>query len=76
MSENGAPANAVPSGREPVSMSWLFGWSVRPLTELPFSSIAVALVRLLLGECRSATFCATTTPLALRHGPAPMRSRR
>ena len=31
---------------------------------------------LLLAECRSSTFAAICTPLALTHGPLPMRSRR
>ena len=33
-----------------------------------------SLESLLLSLCRSATFAATWTPLALNHGPAPMRS--
>ena len=40
----------------------------------PFSVSAVSLLRL-LAPCSSATLLATTTPLALRHGPGPMRSR-
>ena len=52
----------------------MFGVSPRPLTTSPFSVSAVCLLRLLL-PCSSVTFWATTTPLALRHGPVPMRSR-
>src|SRR5882762_6886170 len=68
-------ANAVPSGCDPVSTSWRFGVSPRPLTTSPFSESEVCLVRLLPAECRSATSLATTTPLAFFHGPLPMRSR-
>jgi len=39
---------ARPSGMEPVSMSCVFGFSVRPLTISPFSFSAVSLVRLLV----------------------------
>ena len=56
-------------------MSCLLGFSVRPLTSWPFSSNAVCFVRLLLAECRSSTFLAIITPLALCQGPAPIRSR-
>ena len=41
MSGKKPPPKAVPSGREPVSMSCLTGFSVRPLTIWPFSSSAV-----------------------------------
>ena len=52
----------------------MFGVSPRPLTTSPFSVSAVCLLRL-FAPCSSVTFWATTTPLALRHGPVPMRSR-
>src|SRR5262245_40520392 len=65
----------MPIGSEPVRMSCSFGVSPRPLIGWPFSSSAFCLLILLLAECRSATLVATTTPLALRHGPLPMRSR-
>src|SRR5215831_8277298 len=68
------PAIAVPSGCDPVRMSCMFGVSPRPLTTSPRSVSAVCLVRLLV-PCSSATLLAMTTPLALRHGPVPMRSR-
>src|SRR5258708_276876 len=64
-----------PSGSEPVSISCSFGVSPRPLTISPFSVKAVCLLMLLCSECRSLTLFATTTPLALRHGPFPMRLR-
>ena len=41
------PANAVPSGCDPVSTSWRFGVSPRPLMTSPFSDNVVCLVRLL-----------------------------
>src|SRR3954471_24224162 len=69
-----APAKAVPSGCDPVSTSWRFGVSPRPLMTSPFSLSAVCLVRL-LAPCSSAMSLATTTPLAFCHGPLPMRSR-
>src|SRR5216110_272073 len=65
----------MPVGSEPVRMSCMFTASPRPLTTSPFSVSAVCLLMLLRAECRSATLLATTTPLALRHGPLPMRSR-
>src|SRR2546423_14612817 len=66
----------MPIGSEPVRMSCSFGVSPRPLTISPFSVRAVCLVTLFLfGECRAVTLWATTTPLALRQGPLPMRSR-
>src|SRR6185436_2615889 len=64
-----------PAGSDPVRMSCSFGVSPRPLTISPFSVSAVSLLILPLPECSSATLLATTTPLALRHGPLPMRSR-
>src|SRR5205823_10832371 len=64
-----------PAGSEPVRMSCVFTASPRPLTTSPFSVSAVCLLMLLPAECRSSTLLATTTPLALRHGPLPMRSR-
>src|SRR6202012_5720611 len=39
-------SNAVPSGFDPVRMSWRFGVSPRPLMISPFSLSAVCLVRL------------------------------
>src|SRR5512137_2142574 len=68
------PANAVPSGCDPVRMSCWLGVSPRPLTTAPFSFSAVCLVRLLL-PCSSATSFAMTSPLTFCHGPLPMRSR-
>src|SRR3954470_1991411 len=65
---------AVPSGCDPVSTSWRFGVSPRPLMTSPFSLSAVCLLRL-LGPCNSAMSLATTADLELRHGPLPMRSR-
>src|SRR5262252_1284808 len=50
MSGNGAPGNDVPSGRDPVSMSWLLGCWARPFTRLPFSSSAVCWLMLLFAE--------------------------
>ena len=67
-------AKAVPSGCEPVRMSCRFGVSPRPLTISPFSFSAVCLVSL-LSPCSSSRLLAMISPLALRHGPAPMRSR-
>src|SRR6185437_15720713 len=67
-------ANAVPSGCDPVSMSWRFGLSPMPLMTSPFSVSAVCLVRL-LPPCNSATSFAITMPLEFCHGPLPMRSR-
>src|SRR6267142_1509879 len=64
-----------PDGSEPVRMSCSFGCSPRPLIGSPFSDSAVCLLMFALSECRSSRFFATTTPLALRHGPLPMRSR-
>src|SRR5215472_16863978 len=69
------PAKARPSGCDPVSASCMLGVSPRPLTTPPFSLSDVCLVRLLLALCRSSTPLATTSPLALLHGPLPMRSR-
>jgi hypothetical protein len=66
---------AVPSMREPVRMSCLFGLSVRPFTRRPRSSSADSLVMLAFAECRSSTFLAMRTPFALYQGPLPMRSR-
>src|ERR1700761_4601395 len=66
--------NAVPSACDPVSTSWRFGVSPRPLMTSPFSESAVCLVRLLLALWRSATSLAITTPLTFCHGPLPMRS--
>src|SRR3982751_467781 len=67
-------ANAVPSACDPVSTSWRFGVSPRPLMISPFSESAVCLVRL-LAPCSSATSLATTTPFEFCHGPLPIRSR-
>src|ERR1700730_9047486 len=67
-------ANAVPSGCDPVSASWRFGVSPRPLMMSPFSLSAVCLVRL-LAPCNSATSLAITTPFEFCHGPLPMRWR-
>ena len=53
----------------------MLGVSPRPFTGSPFSVSAVCFVRLFSGPCRSSTLLAMTAPLALRHGPAPMRSR-
>src|SRR5438309_2926518 len=64
-----------PAGSEPVRISCMFTASPRPLTTSPFSVKAVCLLMLLRAECRSCTLLATTTPLALRHGPLPIRSR-
>ena len=66
---------AVPSGSEPVRMSWRFGWSPRPLTVAPVSSSAVALAMALPSPWRASTLSAISSPLALCHGPSPMRSR-
>src|SRR5262245_24368408 len=66
--------NAVPSACEPVSMSGLFGRSPRALIGSPFSDSAVALEMLLDALCRSATLLAIISPLALVHGPLPIRS--
>ena len=52
----------------------MFGVSPRPLTTSPFSVSAVCLVRLFARAARPTSF-AMTTPLALTHGPAPIRSR-
>src|SRR4029077_16450095 len=68
-------AKAVPSACEPVSTSWRFGVSPRPLMTSPFSLSAVCLLRLLPAPWRSATSLAITTPLAFFHGPLPIRSR-
>src|SRR5712671_7734082 len=68
------PANAVPSACDPVSASWRFGVSPRPLMTSPFSESAVCLVSP-LAPCSSATSLATTAPLEFFHGPLPMRSR-
>src|SRR5262249_57390855 len=65
----------MPCGSEPVRMSWVFTASPRPGTVSPFSVSAVCLLTLLLAECRSSTLLAIVTPLALIHGPLPMRSR-
>src|SRR3954466_7136116 len=67
-------AKAVPSGCDPVSTSWRFGVSPRPLSTSPFSLSAVCLVRP-LAPCSSATSLATTTPFEFCHGPLPIRSR-
>ena len=75
MSVKKAPGKAVPSGREPVNISCRFGFSPRPATSSPFSFRMVCFVRLLCSECRSATSFAIFSPLALNHGPEPMRSR-
>src|SRR4029077_12976146 len=48
-----APANAVPSGCEPVRISCMFGVSPRPFTISPFSVSAVCLLMLLV-PCSSA----------------------
>src|SRR5689334_4882590 len=68
------PGNAVPSGREPVRMSCLFGVSPRPLTTSPFSVSDVCLPSLFV-PCNSSRLFATTSPFALRQGPLPIRSR-
>src|SRR4029077_14454944 len=47
--------NAVPSGLDPVSISWRFGLSLKPLMTSPFSLSAVCLVELLAALWRSAT---------------------
>src|SRR5450432_4035375 len=60
--------NAAPSGCVPVSASWRFGVSPRPLMTSPFSLSAVCLVRL-LAPWSSATSLATTTPLEFCQGP-------
>jgi hypothetical protein len=65
---------ARPSAVEPVRMSCWFGVSPRPLTTVPFSVSAVSFASL-LPLCSSSTLLAISSPLALRHGPAPMRSR-
>src|SRR3954471_7997732 len=65
----------MPVGSEPVRMSCIFTLSPRPLTISPFSVKAVSLVMLAFSECRSSTLLPTITPLALCHGPLPMRSR-
>src|SRR4030095_12717965 len=67
-------ANADPSACDPVSTSWRLGVSPRPLMTSPFSLSALCLVRP-LAPCNSATSLANTAPLALFHGPLPMRSR-
>src|SRR5262249_61267334 len=64
-----------PSGVEPVRMSCSLGSSPIPLTSSPSSSSAVSLLMLLFALCRWSTFSAMTTPLALRQGPRPIRSR-
>src|SRR5581483_5977151 len=64
-----------PDGSDPVRMSCTFTGSPRPLIVSPFSESAVCLLMLTLSECRSSTLFATITPLALCHGPLPMRSR-
>src|SRR4051795_5062378 len=63
-------------------MSCWFGVSPTPVTGSPFSVSAVVLLMLLprraissVSPWRSATFCAMRAPLALNHGPAPIRSR-
>ena len=48
---------------------------VRSLTGWPFSSSAVSFVKLFLAECNSSTLFAMVMPLALCHGPLPIRSR-
>jgi hypothetical protein len=65
----------MPAESEPVSMSCWLGFSPLPVMTSPFSVSAVFLLRLFLAECSCATLLAITTPLALRHGPLPMRSR-
>src|SRR4051812_17064512 len=67
-------AKAVPSGCEPVSTSWRFGVSPRPLMTSPFSESALCLVSALV-PCNSATSLAITAPLEFFHGPLPIRSR-
>src|SRR3979411_73828 len=71
----GSPLHVVPATWEPARISWRLGLSPRPLTTSPFSVRDVCLPRLFLSPCRSATFSATRTPLALYQGPLPMRSR-
>src|SRR5688572_1381076 len=56
-------------------MSCRLGVSPRPFTTSPFSFSEFCLPRVLPSLCRSATLSATLTPLALCHGPLPMRSR-
>src|ERR1700761_6105620 len=63
-----------PSSGEPVSMSCWFGVSPRTLVGSPFSLSPFALLICEL-VWRSSTFLAISTPLALTHGPLPMRSR-
>src|SRR4030095_10983804 len=67
---------ALPSGVEPVMISCWFGVSPTPLIGVPFSSIAVFLLRLFpsracsrVSPWRSESPCATRAPLALDHGP-------
>jgi len=67
-------AAAVPSGLEPVRMSWRFGVSPRPLTPAPVSSSAVCLLMLLPSPWRAATLSAILSPFALCQGPLPIRS--
>src|ERR1019366_10194779 len=67
-------AKAVPSACDPVSTSWRFGVSPRPLLTSPFSLSAVCLVRL-LAPCSSATSLAITAPFAFCQGTLPIRSR-
>src|SRR5262245_10966027 len=69
------PEGRRPSRPAPVRMSCLFGLSPRPLTTAPFSVSELSFDSLLLSLCRSSTLEATCTPLALTHGPDPMRSR-
>src|ERR1051326_2966120 len=56
-------------------MSWVFGVSPLPLTTPPFSVSEFSLLSPLWSLCKSATLSATFTPLALYHGPLPIRSR-
>src|SRR5258705_7289983 len=70
------PTISVPSAFEPVMMSCSTGagdpvhW---PLIGLPCSS--TKMVELPVRECRSARLAATVAPLALTHGPLPIRER-
>ena len=60
---------------EPVKMSCLLGFSTTVIDGLALFVERRVLVTLFLAECSSSTLLAIITPLALCHGPAPMRSR-
>src|SRR4029434_7348935 len=70
------PGISVPSAVEPVRMSCSTGDGDPahcPLIRRPFSSMRSA--ALPVRECSSSRFLATSTPLALRQGPMPIRLR-